>query len=86
MTSWTFCAEDEGHPLAKLRRDVFGQVLAVALRQDDRLDPGPLRRQHLLFDAADRQHFPRKRHLAGHCQRGLDWTARQQGTRWQTSS
>ena len=55
-------SEDERHATAKLRRDVFHQVLAVTLRQDDCLDPRPLCRQHLFFDAADGKHLARCRY------------------------
>ena len=46
-------------------RDV-GQVLLVVARQDDVLDAGAVRRQHLLLHAADRQHLAAQRDLAGH--------------------
>ena len=41
-------------------------VLLVLPRQDDLVDADALGRQHLLLDAADRQHLPGQRDLAGH--------------------
>src|SRR5713101_2594381 len=34
------------------------QVFAILLGQDERLDPGPMRRQQLFFQPTNRQHFP----------------------------
>ena len=44
----------------------LAQVLLVVLRQDHPPHAGPPRRQHLLLDAADRQHQAAQRDLAGH--------------------
>ena len=47
-------------------------VLFVALGQQDPANPGPMGREQLLFDAADRQHQPAQRYLAGHGHVGPD--------------
>ena len=51
------------------RTDVVGKVLQVAFviaGQDDLLDPGPTRAEHLLLDSADREHAPGERDLTRH--------------------
>src|SRR3954451_5406582 len=57
--------EDELHLLLRLLRDVV-EVLLVPLRHDDPLDAGAGGGEHLLLDAADREHEPAKRRFAGH--------------------
>ena len=52
---------------AQLLRHVV-QVALVPARAGYRLDAGPVGRQHLLLDAADRQHLAAQRDLAGHRQ------------------
>ena len=42
------------------------EILAVLGRKDDAIDADPFGRDDFLFDAADRQHFARQRHLARH--------------------
>ena len=64
-TSPHVVGEVERHLLPHGLGDVL-EVGPVALRQDDRGEPGPLRREHLLLDAADRQHPTLERDLAGH--------------------
>ncbi len=44
----------------------FGEILRVSLRQQERLDPTPVRRKRLLTQAADRQDLAPQRHLARH--------------------
>ena len=57
--------EHEVDLLAQVLGDVV-DVGLVQLRRDDALDPGPLSRQRLLLQAADRQHLADERDLAGH--------------------
>ena len=54
---------DEGELLARVGRDVL-EVAAVARRQHHGGDAGAQRGQHLLLDAADRQHEPAQADLA----------------------
>ena len=63
---------------SRLAALVLGNLLdvaLVALGDDHPLDPGPLGRQRLLLEAADRQHLAGQRHLAGH----RDFVARPAG-------
>ena len=46
--------------------EILVDVLVVLLRQNHLADADAPRRQHLLLDAADRQHAARQRDLAGH--------------------
>jgi hypothetical protein len=62
-------------PLLHRRRHLL-EVALVELRQDDRLDAGEARRQHLLLEAADGQHGAAKSDLAGHRQPAVDWPVR----------
>ena len=50
---------------ARLCRQIL-QVVLVLARQDHALQPGALCGEHLLAQAADREHLPRQRDLAGH--------------------
>src|SRR4249919_408750 len=56
---------DELELVAGLRRELL-EVGLVVTRDDDPLEPGSLRREHLLLEAADRQHLARERDLTGH--------------------
>src|SRR5262245_23485247 len=51
--------------LAELLRDLV-EVLVIAVRDDDRLDPVPERRERFLLKPADRQHLAPQGYLAGH--------------------
>src|SRR5581483_10893811 len=64
--------------LELLRRQVFFHVHLVVGRQDHVAHVGALRRQHFLFHAADRQHVPAQRDLAGHRQIRTHRPVRQQ--------
>src|ERR1700680_4106916 len=55
----------EGHRVAHALGDIV-DVLFVAARKDDFREAHPVCSQHLLLDAADRQHQPLERDLAGH--------------------
>ena len=57
--------EDDLQVIADLLGDVH-QVLAVALRQEDLLEPRPVGRQDLLLDPAHGHHQAAQRDLAGH--------------------
>jgi hypothetical protein len=59
--------------------DTSFQVARVGARQQDPLDAGPVRAEHLLADAADRQHLPAQRELAGHGRVPTDRQAREEG-------
>src|SRR6266702_3266507 len=67
----------EGHLVAHRLWHVV-EVAAVAARQDDLLEAGPVGGQHLLLDAADRQDASLQGHLAGHADLGADRTAGEQ--------
>src|SRR2546428_11955090 len=54
-----------GHRLPNAGRQIV-QVALVAVRQDDLGEPGAVRRQQLLLDAADRQYGALQGDLAGH--------------------
>src|SRR6185369_8515833 len=68
---------DELDVLARLLGDVL-EVLAVARGQHDRRQAGPDRGDHLLFDAADRQHQATQADLARHRYVAVHGLARQQ--------
>ena len=70
--------EDEVHSISQRFRNVFQQVLLIALRQNHRLYSRPFRSKNLLFDTADRQYLPRESHLAGHREERLQRSAGQQ--------
>src|SRR6266536_2702265 len=57
--------EHELEPLALVLGDL-GDLAVVAVRDDHPLDPGALGGERLLLQAADRQHLPGQRELAGH--------------------
>src|SRR2546428_516679 len=63
--------EAELEALAEQLRDLL-EVLAVRLREDDRVDLSPPRGQDLLFHAADRQDVAAQGDLTGHGNRSLD--------------
>src|SRR6266540_315880 len=67
----------EGHLVAHRLWHVV-EVAAVAARQDDLLEAGPVGGQHLLLDAADRQDASLQGDLAGHADLGADRTAGEQ--------
>ena len=60
------------------------EVGAVAGREDDLGEPGPVGGQHLLLHAADRQHPALQRDLAGHADLAAHRAAGEQATpaRW----
>src|SRR5713226_1282943 len=67
------------HVIHERERDVFAhpggnllQVAPVVVRRHDLGQPGPMRRQHLLLQPADRHHPATQRDLAGHAQGMVD--------------
>ena len=59
--------------------EVFVDLLAVLPRQDDAGETAAVRGEHLLLDAADREHLPGEGDLAGHGQVAADRAPRQRG-------
>ena len=60
------CHVVDGDRAAQVVAEVLVDLLAVSFRQDDARQPAAVRGQHLLGDAADRQHLAREGELAAH--------------------
>jgi hypothetical protein len=63
----------------QLLADVLEDALLVLPRQDDVAEADAARGQHLLLDAADRQHLARERDLARHRDVAAHWPPDQLG-------
>src|SRR5262245_2194659 len=63
--------EDEFHVFPNVFADIF-EIAAVQRGEDNGIDFCTMRRQYLLFDSADRQHFAAKRDFTGHCDFPMD--------------